>query len=264
MRRLWDEQRRQLDGDPSAQDTVIFYGATREQVDTIVNAGYRDLMTYFGEDHDGLLFFRIPTQRCNSVHADLAWLFSRQIPRMGLDGPFVAILGGAYKLDNGAEKSMEGNSLILPGPRRCDDKGRFPTLAIECGNSESLPRLYRDRDWWFDNSPHGGEHGDVKAVLTVAIDNRTCRFSIELWHRNHDNIPYTVCHHLGKELLAVLVQATGLAVPLGHSGGPLRIPFQDIFLREPVAPEGNFVIEEQDLASLAICACNMVKWDSGS
>ncbi len=174
-------------------------------------------MTYFGEDHDGLLFFRMPTECYDSVHFQLHSIFYSHVYSMGLDG---TMLGGVFKQDDGTEKSKEGNSVILPGPQRRSDEGKFPALAIECGNSESLPRLYQDQDWWFDNSPPGGPRAMSEVVLTVNIDPRACRFLIELWHRDHDNVPTQSVTISAKDPRAVLVQATGLAVPLGHSRGP--------------------------------------------
>ncbi len=54
VQQLVQEQYDLLKRDPSAQDTVIFYGATRVHVTAIITAKYPARMTYFGEDRGGL------------------------------------------------------------------------------------------------------------------------------------------------------------------------------------------------------------------
>ncbi len=93
-------------------------------------------MTYFGEDHGGLLFFRIPAERYKSTHFHLCRLMYSQVWSMGLTSPFFTVNRKMYRLDDGTEKSKEGESIILPHLQR-NGKGAFPTLAIECGNSVS-------------------------------------------------------------------------------------------------------------------------------
>ncbi len=82
-----------------------------------------------------------------------------------------------------AESPSKEDSGVLPWPARC--MVMFPTLVMECGNSESLRRLHEDRDWWFDNSPPGSRLEDVKVVITIKVFRLTCHLLIEQWHRHH-------------------------------------------------------------------------------
>ncbi len=249
IKRLADEQYRQLDTDPSAQDTLIFYGATPAQVDFIVKLGYPGRITYFGEDRNGLLFFRMLTRYHEYPHLNLLTHFHSQATRMNrgksLDSTgtaqYESIHGGKYK---------QGDSGVLPYPLRYGKS--LPTLVIECGSNESLPRLHKDRDWWFDNSVPRSQREDVKIVITIKVSRLTCCLLIEQWHRQHN----------GKATQSITISAKDpkqLSFNLRNwqshwqiKGGPLVVSFRDIFLQEPGLYERNFVIEEEELVSLAM------------
>ena len=85
-------------------------------------------------------------------------------------------------------KKKRGDSGIRPKPPRRSGK-HYPTLVIEAGNSESLPRLHKDRDWWFDNSPPNQPEGDVKTVLLIKVYEKTNRVVVAQWHRSFYQYP---------------------------------------------------------------------------
>lgn len=61
--------------------------------------------------------------------------------------------------------SGEGDSTGGPEPERYN-KGAWPILIIEAGDSESLGELYNDMRWWFSASDH-----QVKIVLLAKFDH---------------------------------------------------------------------------------------------
>ncbi len=149
-------------------------------------------MTYFGEDYYGLLFFRIPTALHECAHLGLIRLLHDKAWNLGLDHALVSICTTRYEPYNSVwKKCKQGDSGMRPDPPR-DHQREFPSLVVECGNSESYPRLLEDRDWWFNNSPPGSFYGDVKVVITVKVDSRTRRLLIEQWHRGQDKTPDSV------------------------------------------------------------------------
>jgi hypothetical protein len=166
----------QLQG--STQDALIYYNATAAHLDAL-DGNYPGRITFFG-DEIGLLFFRMtgPVHEC--AHAELFKEIQDIISRMNLKRYYTAAAASRYK-GNGT-KEKEGDSGIRPDPPRWAGN-HYPTLVIEAGDSESLLRLYRDKDWWFDNSSPTLPQGDVRIVLLVKAYKTTKRLVIEQWHR---------------------------------------------------------------------------------
>lgn len=52
----------------------------------------------------------------------------------------------------------------------------WPSLVLETGVSESLPRLHKDAEWWFANSD-----GDVRVVLILSTSKATRKVVLERW-----------------------------------------------------------------------------------
>jgi hypothetical protein len=60
----------------------------------------------------------------------------------------------------------------------------WPTLVIETGVSESLPKLRADALWWFQNS-----NGDVRIVLVLSINKNRRIALLEKWQLAPANTP---------------------------------------------------------------------------
>lgn len=248
VRRLAQEHFERLRTDVSTQDTLIFYGATNAHVEAIENDknDCPGRLTFFGEKQAGLLFLRMVTLVHEQAHLSLFLrCFWSKVFRMGLEDACVAVGATRYH-NNDARK--EGDSGIKPDPPRCH-ANHFPSLVIEAGNSESLPRLYKDKDWWFENS--GGHQGDVVVVLLVKLYRRTKRIVVEHWYR-HDQEPsqtMVISPHPDKPYSLDLQNWQSHWVV----NGQIVVRFEDVFLRRPEAGvEEDFVLTEQDVKKWAI------------
>lgn len=74
---------------------------------------------------------------------------------------------------NGKDKGKQPDDSFLPLTRQPDG---WPTLVIESGLPESLPRLREDARWWFENSA-----GAVHTVLILGINTDTKKIELERW-----------------------------------------------------------------------------------
>ncbi|KAL1960578.1 hypothetical protein VTO42DRAFT_7157 [Malbranchea cinnamomea] len=109
--------------------------------------------------------------------------------------------------------------------------GKWPTLVVETGYTESHRRLDNDARWWIQKS-----NGRVKVVITVKV-SRT-KVTIKRYGR------------LGRtraSILQIVTMARRGQQPIHITGSPLRIPFHDVFLREPVGNQGDFVYTQSEL-----------------
>lgn len=133
----------------------------------------------------------------------------------------------------------------------------WPTLVIETGVSESLPKLRRDATWWFENSS-----GDTRIVLLVSIKVNTKQILFEKWQLAPPSLPTPVTrqalHQLRQQqnLVPPLVRQQAmnqtafchqevLVTPAAITGGPLVIPFMAMFNAPPTGTQGDIIINQQ-------------------
>lgn len=256
VRRLAEEHSRRLDTDLSTQDTLIFYGATAAYVDAIEEAVEEDgdglgRITFFGEEDAGLLFLRMVKPVYEVAHLSLFLHIWRLTLEMGLKRNCYAVGTSTYK--GIGTRSKQGDSGLRPDPPR-DFGNDFPTLVTEAGNSESLARLYKDKDWRFDNSPLGGLRGDVKVVLVVKVYRWTKRILLEQWYRGYQSPSQTITiipHPYHREPFSPEEQE--LPTNRVVTGAPMIIPPEDMFLRpRRRGAKVDFVLPERDLAMWAV------------
>lgn len=126
---------------------------------------------------------------------------------------YKAAAGGA----NSKVKGKQPDDSFLPLTRQPNG---WPTLVIESGIPESLPRLREDAKWWFENSA-----GAVRSVLILGINTDTKMIELEKWGFGHTcacpiRVPY-------------LVQSITIA-PRGIEGGAaVTIRFREFLGRPP-------------------------------
>jgi hypothetical protein len=161
-------------------------------------------------------------------------------------------------------KGKQGDQTFLPLSRYSPhlQTCTWPTLVIETGVPQSLPRLRENAKWWFNNSK-----GDVRIVLIVSISQTIVR--LEKWQLAPPGSP----RPLTREYLALLrlstahvpmVQQAELTqqpysaqeievTPGGTMGAPLVLPFSAVY-DEPAGPgEGDVFIGPQELSTLMNC-----------
>ncbi|CUS07804.1 unnamed protein product [Tuber aestivum] len=120
----------------------------------------------------------------------------------------------------------------------------WPTIILECGVSEMPRRLKADARWWFENSD-----GAVILVLLFFVSVRDKTIRIELWKRaTVENLQPTRGND-GGEVTGPTLQRVINITPESVTGAPLKLKFEDIFLRKPKTKRGeaNYTITEHDL-----------------
>ncbi|KXG52311.1 uncharacterized protein PGRI_085950 [Penicillium griseofulvum] len=155
-------------------------------------------------------------------------------------------LYGEAEIESGSVKKNPDNSygpVSLPAGRT----DKWPTVAIETGYTGSKAKLACDARWWLIESG-----GDVKTVLTVFVHQRKREIIIERWR----TIDRPMREQEGKNAAEVVQKVVMSQVKdqLVHiTGGPLLVPFEDLFLR-PVnanAGESDISLEDDDLKEVA-------------
>ncbi|KAI1378594.1 hypothetical protein F4677DRAFT_453332 [Hypoxylon crocopeplum] len=141
--------------------------------------------------------------------------------------------------DSGQDDSTagEGGSTGGPVPER-GGLDKWPTLAIEAGDSESLDHLHMDMQWWFAASDH-----DVKIVIPAKLDRRQRNIILEKW----------------EEDAAVPILQQTITISRNEATSPvsynvtraLVFEFRLLFLRNPAPQEGDFIISIPDLQRYA-------------
>lgn len=101
---------------------------------------------------------------------------------------------------------------------------RWPTLAIETGVSESLPRLHQDAAWWFRNS-----RGDTRIVLVMSLKKMTQEIFLEKWQSAPANTLIQQQPVSQQPFVLQEIRITKTSV----FGGPLVLPFEALFCRPP-------------------------------
>ncbi|AEO58797.1 hypothetical protein MYCTH_2046242, partial [Thermothelomyces thermophilus ATCC 42464] len=126
------------------------------------------------ESDTQILFITIPTGVLEALHLELNSIYLEELLRMGLSHSWSLMGATTFRQDHPRENSGEGDSTGGPRPERT--KGRWPTLVIEAGHSETLQELYNDMRWWFRASNH-----DVKIVILAKFDHQQRHILLEKW-----------------------------------------------------------------------------------
>ncbi|KAK3364020.1 hypothetical protein B0T25DRAFT_529010 [Lasiosphaeria hispida] len=242
------ERRAQLDQGTSTQETLIYYNATTSHLDALHSTdpdrNYPGRITFFG-DEIGLVFFKMLQAVHEDAHHRLFLEIRDILVLMGLGNNCVSVGSATYKGIGTQQK--EGDSGIRPDPPRSAGN-QFPTLVIEAGNSESLPQLHKEKDWWFDNSPPDQPEGGVRIVLVVKVYRLTKRIVVEQWHRYSQSPSATVLITPHPHKPFSLYDSSHWVV----QGAPMVIPFEDVFLRLTEGLEMDIVLTEDFFANMGM------------
>ncbi|PWW77375.1 hypothetical protein C7212DRAFT_276654 [Tuber magnatum] len=139
----------------------------------------------------------------------------------------------------------EGDSIFAPGTLRPREDS-WPTLAIECGVSQSLARFVVDSHWWLANS--GGE---VKIVILISVSKEAKSIHFEKWETVAvPNPRVTRANPHAFRATPTKMQELDIDGDV-VTGAPLRLEFEKIMLRPPQAGEGDMVFDMQQLAEYA-------------
>ncbi len=124
------------------QQIVIFHNISLADSIALLNHPARQgRLTYF---KTGLLFIKMPALPHEKAVTKTMDAFHGQIIGMGLADQIERIGSSTLQGQGGAAKEGDDGYVPRIEPRMYGDS--FPTLAVECGNSESLAALRRDKD----------------------------------------------------------------------------------------------------------------------
>lgn len=113
----------------------------------------------------------------------------------------------------------------------------MPTVVLEVALSETQSKLNSDVRFWLNQT-----HGDVKVVLTLAINRKGPQITLEKWELRNDRQ-----HRTGRVDISM-----GTNKQIRVDGGPLVIEFEKLFLRPAEdAREGDITIDTDMLEELA-------------
>jgi len=145
----------------------------------------------------------------------------------------------------GSEK--EPDSAFKPSSRRFVDD--WPTLVIECGVSQFLPRLQADAHWWLENSV-----GDVKTVVLVSYSLPEKKFHLETWELSDTPDPSNCS--IFPPTITQEAEIIGDQVSISAKGvtqTSFVIDFTKVMLRQPIIRHGehNFIFTKEDLVNFA-------------
>lgn len=116
---------------------------------------------------------------------------------------------------NSKDKGKQPDDSFLPLTRQPHG---WPTLVIESGIPQSLPRLREDAKWWFETSA-----GAVRSVLLLGINTDIRTIEVEKWAFGHT--------HACPIRAPYLVQSVTVS-PRGVEGGAaVMIRFRELFCR---------------------------------
>ncbi|KAL1982153.1 hypothetical protein VTN96DRAFT_1688 [Rasamsonia emersonii] len=244
LRKIVASQYKKLsDGDENQH--LSFSHVTPKQFETIeehrVDLGRGVSFTYFGDIET--LIIKLPSQVHERAHCMFGERMVRAVTAMQL-GPEEFAGYGATKYVGENASSKEGDS-SWKNLRVRSNKGDWPTLVIEAGMSESMPRLHTDARWWIEHSA-----GKVNIVLLIWIRPSIKAIKIEKWVPGAAPVTKT-SSCLRSNAFPTLTEEITIDqsnTPSVIKGTPLRLEFDKIFDRPANPPvEQDVVFSSQDL-----------------
>jgi hypothetical protein len=206
-------------------------------------------------DTDLLIIKLMPSAEHEEAHLLLGQYFFARLTTMGIPPGGIIPLGSTKFL--GRRSSKEGDSAYKPRSR--NKKTDWPTIVFESGLSESLSRLRSDAHWWLTHS--GGEVKTV-VIISIRLAQRDIRVEKGILAPPTGRRRTLRANANANALVPTKVQQIAItpapATPPNPTQGqyvvtgtPLVLEFDQIFLRPPVAPEGDVIFTATDLSAWA-------------
>ena len=240
---LQASQLRSGNADESPSQYMVFSHVTPEElykIEHVRDTQYKGLRFLYLNDPKALIVKIMLSTIHELVTRQFGHAFIRKAHEMRL-GCALADIGSATYRGTSSGKQADGAFKPWSARPRAND---WPTTVFECGVSQSAPRLKADGRWWLENSL-----GQVNIVLLFFVSKSAKTIRIEHWGAA------TVPNPQGTEgrghplTITPKIEDTILIDAHSTTGGTLELNFQKIFLREPVAAQGetNFAFTAQDL-----------------
>ena len=198
-----------------------------------------------------ILILKVPTAEHEIAYRTFSDQLFGEALLMGLRWELVNVGATTFKTPR---VSKEGDSAFKPLSIR-PHKADWPTIVLESGWSESLPKLRQDAHIWLENSG-----GDVKIVLLFSIGRTARTMIIEKWENRPvpANPPTTrsmtrAAANPPNQPSQTPTQIQAITIDSNTvNGAPLTLEFRKIFLRQAIPPlEHDFTFTAQDLSAFA-------------
>jgi hypothetical protein len=241
----------------SNQQFLVFHGVTQSnlaKIDGVLPKYTR--VTYYW-DINLLIIKLMPSVIHEAVHRNFGKKIIVKVIRMGMSEDDLYDVGaGRFK---GSSSSREGDTCFKPCSR--DHEDDLPTIVIEAGLSEPPAKLKCDANWWLVQPGRNG--GKVVIVVTISIKPKDKSFQIEKWENapaparpnTRANpaslIPIPIPIPTLIQRITIRPNTTGAITPNEVTGAPLVLHFEKIFLRQPIAPQTDFIFTANELAEFA-------------
>lgn len=119
-------------------------------------------MSYYAAEEEALIVTLMP----GLTHEVASTFFQEDLAskRSAMGISKMALTQCGMTTFHGPISSKEADLCYIPEPPRTPKNGDWPTLVIEFGVSESLPRLRADASWWLTQSG-----GKVNIALLISV-----------------------------------------------------------------------------------------------
>lgn len=189
------------------------------------------------------IFIYFFTEAHEQAHESLNRMITRKFAFMNNLDLKLHMTGQAEKESNGRKKKADKSYRPETLPDGRSNYWHF--VLVEAAYSEKGSKLADDAQWWLIESA-----GDVKTVMTIAVYQTTREIIIEIWG--------LVSRPTRQEKNKLVPDVTQRIMVTQNSddeirvkGSPLTIPFNHFFLRDKGAGEGDLVLDEDDLKTVA-------------
>ncbi|KAK3374025.1 hypothetical protein B0T24DRAFT_657689 [Lasiosphaeria ovina] len=208
------------------------------------------------DSNSQILIITITTDIYKALHLGIYMRYYAQLVRNGTDESWKDI--GTTKFRQQGHPGgggSQGDSTGSPRPERVG-AGKWPTLVIESGYSETLPELHKDMQWWFQASNH-----EVKIVILAKFDDQQHHILLEKWEEEISSLQGAITRSRAAAILqqngvlnlvrrqSITITRDEITNPVSYNvtRGALVLGFRLLFLRDPGPQEGDFVLSIQDL-----------------
>ena len=250
-----------LVAEKSSQQYLVFSGITRSDLAKLDHVRPKYTRATYYWDINLLIVKLMPSGKHESVHVNFGLSIIEKVIRMGMSRR--DLRGSGATTFEGLSSSKEGDTSFKPPCR--DYEADLPTIVIEAGLSESVAKLRCDANWWLAQPGRNG--GKVMIVVTISIKLKDKSLQFEKWEnalaparpitRANPNPSIQVPTMI--QQITIRPNATGAITPNEVTGAPLVLDFEKIFLRQPVAPQADFIFTANELAEFATDFWDCVK-----
>lgn len=226
---------------------VVFSHVTQHEFEDIndIRGKFFKGLRFMYIHSESILVIRLGLSAVHELtHRGFVLCFEVKFFEMDLDTELVPMGATGY---SGPGSQKEPDSAFKPTSRRFAND--WPTLVIECGDTQFLARLQADANWWLENSV-----GNVKTVIVISYSLPEKNFHLETWElsdtpdpSNRSIFPPTITQE------ADIVGDQAHTPAKGVTQTTFTIDFTKVMLRKPLVRRGehNFIFTKEDLVNFA-------------